>query len=333
MPVRSFIMIAVLLYWGGPWQTAFGQEAGNGPGIKILSNGYEESWALLIGINYQVTDASRTLVPTLNNAENDAIELKKLLTRLYGYQEDHVILLTGSAEKELRATEENIKRELRNFRDDRIKPNHSVLVFFSGHGTRIDSESGESGAIYAADVSFNARGQLKGGHLRMHKDLISTLEGVPAKHKLVILDCCHSGEIFSQARPRSDVDDRLGENLFETSNSIQAMASCRDRQRASDGSGNNSPFTSTLLQALRRVPAKEGPARTRIGVNQLFTYMVPELKSLPNGQSPDCRLLHGPDGEFSFFPDTSPEAQAEFASNKTSPQEFRMLQADRKSVV
>lgn len=290
--------------------------------------GYGQSYAIVIGINYEnvkVPEAARSLVPPLRNAENDAQSLHDVLVKLYGYDADKVVLLKGAA-----ATKQEIEKALNDFKDEtKVKPEDSLVVFFSGHGTRIENETDERGAIYAANVQFSTSGKLSSqGCLRMHKDLLTLLDASPAKHKLLILDCCHSGEIFSlQARSRSEADDRRSDSLFEAKGSLQAIASCRDRQRASDGIGANSPFTAALLQGLRRIPAREDNQGVRIGVNQLFTYMLPELKNLPNGQSPDCRLLNKVDGEFSFFPSTSDDAKKEFSQYSTSKEEFQLLQA------
>lgn len=306
---------------------AAGQGFEFAPGQFTKNSQYGRSYAIVVGINYEdvkVPEAARSLVPRLKNAENDANALHELLVKLYGYQPDNVKLLVGPA-----ATKEAIVGALDEFKE-KIKPTDSLLVFFSGHGARIDNENDERGAIYAANVQFSASANLAAsGRLRMHKDLLPLLEACDAKHKLLILDCCHSGEIFSlRARPRSEADDRRGDDLFAVSGSLQAMASCRDQQRASDGIGNNSPFTAALLQGLRRIPSREDSLSTRIGVNRLFMYMRPELRNLPNGQSPDCRLLgNSDDGEFSFFPATTAEAQAEFLRHKTSDKEFQLLQA------
>lgn len=300
-----------------------------GPGNALKKHGgYRKAWAVVIGINYEnakVPEAARSLVPTLRNAENDAQAIHDVLVKLYGYDPSCVVLLKGDA-----ATKQEIEKSLNDFKDEvKVKPDDSLVVFFSGHGTRIENESDERGAIYAANVQFSTSGKLSSqGCLRMHKDLLPLLDASPAKHKLLILDCCHSGEIFSlRARSRSEADDRRSSALFDAKGSLQAIASCRDRQRASDGIGTNSPFTAALLQGLRRIPAREDNEGLRIGVNQLFTYMLPELKNLPNGQSPDCRLLDKVDGEFSFFPATTDEAKTEFAQYRTSKEEFQLLQA------
>lgn len=309
--------------------------ANNELGIKLpqglgKQRGYRKTWAVIIGINYQdpqketnVPKAARGLVPELKNAEKDATSMHQLLTQLYAYDPECTKLLVGAD-----ATKQSIEQALHELNDDKVKPDDSVLVFFSGHATRVENENDERGALFASNVRFSERGKLLDGYLRMHKDLLSVLDSCNAKHKLVILDCCHSGEIFSlRGRSRSEADDRRGNNLFEARGSLQAIASCRDRQRATDGIGDNSPFTAALLQSLRRIPAREDSDHSRIGVNQLYAYMLPELKNLPNGQSPDCRLLDKVDGEFSFFPSNSSDAQEEFKKYVTSKAEIRLLQA------
>lgn len=315
--------------------TSPGHAADDELGIKIHSGplnqrGYRKSWAVIVGINYQeaqkensVPKAARNLLPELKNAEKDATNLHQTLRQLYAYEPECTKLLVGAE-----ATKSEIERALYELNDDKVKPEDSVLVFFSGHATRVENESDERGALFASNVRFSERGKLLDGYLRMHKDLLSVLDSCNAKHKLLILDCCHSGEIFSlRGRSRSEADDRRGNNLFEARGSLQAIASCRDRQRATDGIGENSPFTAALLQSLRRIPAREESAHSRLGVNQLYAHMLPELKNLPNGQSPDCRLLGSVDGEFSFFPATSPAALEEFKKFVTSKEEIRLLQA------
>jgi tetratricopeptide (TPR) repeat protein len=302
-------------------------------GIKILNapgkqRGYGNSWAVIIGINYQdaqkennITKSTRNLLPELKNAEKDATSLEEVLRTMYDYKPACTTLLVGTEAKK-----EAIDKALHELCNDQVKPEDSVLIFFSGHATRVENESKERGALLAADVKFSERGKLLDGYVRMHKDLLDGLDKCVAKHKLVILDCCHSGEIFSlRGRSRSETDDRRGTNLFEATNSLQAIASCRDRQRATDGIGENSPFTAALLQGLRRIPARGDGNFSRLGVNQLFVHILPELKNLPNGQSPDLRQLGKEDGEFSFFP--SPAAKDKFKEYVTTNGQIRLLQA------
>ena len=330
---RLSLILTCVAYGFGLCATGCSQETFESSNVKFsslnshISNGYGESWALIVGINYMETKVpavARNLVPQLNNAERDAKDFGTLLVDLYGYDKKNVILLTGAA-----ATKDAIEKAQSEFKG-KVKENDSLLVFFSGHGTRVENEENERGAVYAANVGFTEQGKLSGGYLRMHVDLLENIKSISAKHTLLILDCCHSGEIFRLNVHARSTDDRRAPALMEATKSIQAIASCRDRQRASDGMGVNSPFTAALLQGLRRIPARESEesaAYKRIGVNQLFSFIHPQLKNLPNGQSPDCRTLGGEDGEFSFFPANTKEASEEFQRNRITDDEFRALQA------
>jgi hypothetical protein len=307
--------------------SAFAQTAPEAPlsrGRKPLDTapttfGYGTKWALIVGVDYDDETrniADRVALPRLNNAEQDARAVHDALRTLYGYQDEHITQLMGSA-----ATKQAIADALSALTDgQRIAANDSVLIFFAGHGARIDGEAKERGAIFPYDVQLSG-GRPIGRYIRLHSDLLSELRKCPARHKLLLLDSCFSGEIFNlEARPRSETDDRCAPSLFDVP-AIQAIASCRATQLASDGRGEHSPFTQSLLNGLRRLPAAEfGQEKSAFWTNKLFAHMRSELTSLPNGQSPDCRNLDG-DGEFYFFP------TGDFSEYKSSVGDFRVLQA------
>src|SRR5688500_10238198 len=77
-----------------------------------------ENWALIIGVNYErvsyekvgLPEPSRSKVPELRNAVNDAKSLAGLLKEFYGFKADRVILLT-----EEQATKENILNTVQDF--------------------------------------------------------------------------------------------------------------------------------------------------------------------------------------------------------------------------
>lgn len=300
------------------------------------ASGYGRKWALIVGVNYldemgddkpKRSAADRLVLPELKNAESDATSLLDLLVQHYGYQppagsesfekDQTTVLLKGAA-----ATEEAIKKALERLTEkDLVQENDSVVVFFAGHGGRLDGVAIDRGAIYPFDVIF-ANGRPLSRRIGLHSDLVSAIKRSPARHRLIILDSCHSGEIFNlQARPRSETDDRSSPQLFAEP-TIQAIASCRATQVASDGKDGNSPFTGALLQALRQLPSRDyGKSKSPIWTNRLFRYMRAELSSLPNGQSPDCRCLSDDDGEFYFYPGGD---FSEYAGNAT---DFRLLQA------
>ena len=313
-------------------ETRGAKKIGGAAGVSP-AQGYGRKWALIIGVNYVDQDenekrssADRLLLPVLKNAENDSASVIEVLTTHYGYEKpapdrsfktSGTVLLQGSA-----ATERAIITALNQLADkDIVKSDDSVLVFFAGHGGRLDATANDRGAIYPYDIVFY-NGRPSSNYIGLHSKLVNIIGTSSARHSLIVLDSCHSGEIFNlQARPRSETDDRGSPQLFGE-RAIQAIASCRAPQVAYDGPASNSPFTSGLLQALRQLPSHDlGEKKTPVWANRLFRYMRAELSSLPNGQSPDCRCLSNDDGEFYFFPSGD---FSKYAGNST---DFRLLQA------
>ena len=318
------ILSAVCCCWPAPTVAQQPPEKDLASGFTLENDtapavGYRKSFALVIGINYH--DPTRPVedliaLPELKNAENDAKAFAKLLKTHYGYTDENLVVLLHEE-----ATHQRIMDALGEFADPaKVSEGDSVLVYFAGHGTRIDGKANERGAIYPFDVRLSG-GRPLNRHIRLHSDLLNSLKKSDARHKLLLLDSCFSGEIFNiAARPRSEVDDRGQKDLFSYS-AIQAIASCRATQVASDGTGEHSPFTNSLLNGLQRLPARNvRGAGSRVWTNQLFRYMRSELNTGQAAQNPDCRNLTG-DGEFHFFP------KGDFSRFKGKDHDFKVLQA------
>jgi uncharacterized caspase-like protein len=286
--------------------------------------GYGRKWALVVGINYDdLPDADRVAVPRLGNAENDAKSVRDLLVAHYGYNDKDVVLLTGKA-----ATREAIRDRLANgLLGDRtrVREDHCVLFFFAGHGDRLRLQDGSNeqvGVIFPGDVKVQDGKPTRASTLSLQHDVVDLLRDSPARHKLVILDSCHSGDIFSQQLPsRSRDDDRRREPHLFGSPAFQAIASARTDQAANDGRDGHSPFTAALLQALQTMPNRPDN-KDYITASELFRFMYAEsLQQLTNSQTPDMRSLTGDDGEFRFFP------AGDFSKYLPQAQDYRLLQA------
>lgn len=278
---------------------------------------YRRTWALVIGIDYRErTDVERAYLPALRNAQRDATAVAETLRSLYGF--DPVTLIGPDA------TAAAIAAELQKLRDrEQVKPEDGVFIYFSGHGVRTDDPS-ERGLIFPHDIVLN-RGKAVEKFVRLHGDLVAALEQSPARQKLVVLDSCHSGEIFSRAaRPASVLGGPVPAELIAEP-VLQALASCRGAQVASDGlRGENSPFTAAFIRSLQRIPAREiGAQKSPITTSRLFVAMRSDLKSLRGGQSPDCRRLVNGDGDFLFWP----RHLADFTPYADSVEDFELLQA------
>lgn len=287
---------------------------------KSLRGG--KNWAILIGVNYitrqdELRDGgderSREALPALSNAANDALSIADILTNYYEYDADHVIVLTddkGTAAEQL-PTKSNIARELLRVSKEADEED-TMFFFFAGHGIKLESQStsGNNVAMLALDVELQ-EGDPIGNMFGLPFGLMDDLGRIKAKQKLLVLDCCHSGEIFNQHRasaafqPTSVESGREDKSLL-TAPAFQAMASCRASQLASDGRDGNSKFTSAFLHGLRRLPAQnqKSPVTAHALLRHLKGYF-------DESQRPDLRSLidqSGNEGEFAF----KPRREAEF---------------------
>ncbi|HEY1067091.1 MAG TPA: caspase family protein, partial [Pirellulales bacterium] len=294
--------------------------------LPLESDRYGKTWAIVVGCDYKNRGDAAPFLKPLETAENDAREFAQTLVDIYGYQaaptpekEQTLFLLLGAD-----ATEAAINDALVHLKT--AKENDSVLFYFAGHGVRFSGSAlHDRGAIFPSDVVFSADGQPVQHRLRLHSDLLAAVHESKARHRLIILDSCHSGEIFNaSAQPRRDADlDTSAETVGRRC--LQVIASCGDLEVASDGSGSHSPFTRALIDALKSPPRAEW-----VTTNELFYFMRPRLK--PLRQTPDCRnfQLHGDrdsndsDGEFRFYVACS---EAELSRHRGQAHDPVLLQA------
>ena len=280
-----------------------GMERVSPPEIPVET--YAKRWAVIVGINYsdiELGEDDRKVVPQLRNAENDAQAVADLLIKHYGYEEDCIRVLIGKEATHsaiLSAIGDNF---LRN--KSKVTDKDSVLFFFAGHGVHLEKEK-RSGELIPWDVKIAGDIPAIESCIKLQAITDDYLKASPARHKLIILDCCHSGDIFtqsSQANRRIYATLRSDAGLFRTP-AFQAIASCRREQQASDGKGGHAPFTASLLSALTVIPRQQG-TRDPIKASDLFTFMQAELQSAPSiDQSADLGWLSPDQGEFHFFPD------------------------------
>ena len=274
---------------------------------------YRKQWAIIIGINYDSLSGEHSAeAPPLSTAEADAQALALRLQENYGYGKDEVRVLLGDE-----ATRTNIRQLFGDSflgDDEQVTSDDSVLIYFAGHGNRRERSSAEEdyvGLLYPADLHVVAgRGVDAVSCLRIDELLGMLDDYCAARHKLVILDSCHSGEVFNfQARRSSGVNRDFRAQLF-VQPSFQAIAAAGAGQFAADAAeiGEHSAFTQALLDALQYGPDADRPKV--FTASELFAYLprrVGEISS--SGQDPRGGWLGG-EGDFYFFPKDLDEADA-----------------------
>lgn len=212
---------------------------------------FNKGYALIIGI------ANYLHVPKLPNVVlNDANYLNILLTNptQCGYSPEQVRLLLDD-----QATAMGIRDSLQ-WLASQAGEDTTCVVFFSGHGGRIESESQASNYLIPVDTDPV---DLKNTAIES-AELTHLLGNIKAKRLLVLFDCCHAGgigevkEALGQTIPgfKSGLDEQYYDQLA-TGQGRVIIASSRSTEVSWILPGQpNSLFTHYFLEALR------GKART-----------------------------------------------------------------------
>jgi hypothetical protein len=149
-----------------------------------------KQYALLIGIN-----AYKHWLP-LRNPVPDAREIGRILTSRYRYSRKNVIELYDK-----KATKANIIRTFEKLQK-KLKQDDSLLILYSGHG-HLDNKT-NSGFWIPVDSGKDVYKQENWLPNSQVRGLISNIE---AKHVLLLVDSCFSGDIIDGTRALDGIND------------------------------------------------------------------------------------------------------------------------------
>ncbi len=248
----------------------------------MTSIGYPQGHALLIGIaNYQ-----NQKVPNLPNAIlNDANDVASTLVSpsYCGYSKNNVTVLLD--EKATRASVLDSLIELA----DRVNPDDTVCIFFSGHGGRFGEPGNEESVLATVDTDL---ADIRNTSISSD-ELAHAFSQIKSKQLLVFIDSCHSGGAAISKVISDDKGNVLksgfSQNTFEklaAGTGRVLIAACRENEESVVFSNaRNSVFTTTLLDGLRGAADKD--ASGLIKVFDLFKYISDEVpKLVPDTQHP-----------------------------------------------
>lgn len=203
----------------------------------MINNVFTDGYALLIGVG---ADLPVTV--------HDASALHALLidTKRAAYPSEHVEVLTesGASRQSILNAFDRLARRVGN------NPNSTVIVYYSGHGGRIEYVDKPSEYFlipYGYDPSNLSETTITGLEFT-HK-----IEEIGAGKLIVLLDCCHAGGIPALKVPgttfvKSAMPPTLADILVTGSGRV-IIASSRDNEYSYTGR-HYSIFTSCLLEAL-----------------------------------------------------------------------------------
>ena len=153
----------------------------------------EHRWAVLIGVDQYDSEAIRDL----NYAGNDVRTIADRLVQSGSWRRDHIVVMTSDAvDPSHRPTMDNITDQIKWLL--KLSGAHTVLFYFSGHGVAYESLGRTTNYLLPRNAEVNP----SVGPLSAIEEgwLVSTLNGVPARQRLVIMDACRSQPVDARTR-------------------------------------------------------------------------------------------------------------------------------------
>lgn len=231
--------------------------------------GPEQRVALVIGnSNYQNA-------PQLANPDNDAQSMAQFLNSA-GFE---VISATDLGQTDMLRVVQDFSAKV-----SARGPNTVAMVYYAGHGVQLAGEN----YLVPVDAKVSNQTDLVNDSVRL-VDVMSTLETIPSRMRIVILDACRNN-------PFPNVNDAgRGLAIVDAPNGSIVGYSTAPGAEALDGSGGHSPYTQAFLNVAREpnVPIEQLFKRVRLQVNQTTSgAQIPwESSSLTS--------------DFTFFGDTA----------------------------
>jgi tetratricopeptide (TPR) repeat protein len=192
---------------------------------------------------------------------DDATELQNILTSDYNFQPNDVIFLKNPKKEEILA-------KLAYFQD-KLGPEDNLLIYYSGHGI----VKNEVGYWLPGDAQKESRmAWLSNAELRDY------MNGMKARHTLIIADACFSGSIFNGSF-------RDAEEF-----ACEEMAKVKSRRAMTSGAGTVVPDESVFFKYLIQ-KLKENTAGC-LSAESLYSKIKPAvIYNSPNNHIPQFGVL------------------------------------------
>lgn len=263
----------------------------------IYKPNYQNSWALIIGIN------KYTKAPPLGYACNDATAVADVLKGNFNFCESNITLLADEA-----ATRDAIVSAFLEFTTKKVNPDDRILFFFAGHGHTATGKRGEIGFLVPVDGTPDDLATL----IRWDQ-LTRDAELIPAKHLLFIMDACYGGLAVTRYVPPGSM--RFLKDMLQRY-SRQVLTAGKADEVVADAGGprpGHSVFTGHLLNALEEGTSNREGITTANGV---MAYVYDRVATdYQSQQTPHYGSIDG-DGDFIFDASALEEISEETGKGK-----------------
>jgi hypothetical protein len=186
---------------------------------------YGDYYALVIGINEYKS------LPKLNTAVTDSQTVAKTLEELYGY---NVTLLMNASRDDILDAFDDLR--------DKLSEQDNLLIYYAGHGW-LDQQTG-SGYWLPVNAKPDRRSRWFS-----NATLTEALQGMLAKHVIVVADSCYSGTLTRSVK----ITERNPNYLRRISEKrARVVLSSGGLEPVADsGGGKHSVFAAQFLKSLR----------------------------------------------------------------------------------
>src|SRR6201993_5155189 len=243
---KSLLLCAGLLagVFGFSQSPAFAEAATTEqPAVTQALQGPEQRVALVIGnSNYQN-------VAQLPNPDNDAQSMAQFLNSA-GFE---VISATDLTQNDMLRVVQDFSAKVASH-----GPNTVAMVYYAGNGVQLAGEN----YLVPVDAKVSSPTELVNNSVRL-VDVMSTLETIPSRMRIVILDACRNN-------PFPTVNDASrGLAIVDAPNGSIVGYSTAPGAEALDGAGGHSPYTAAFLRDAHEpnVPIEQLFKRVRLDVN------------------------------------------------------------------
>ncbi|WP_051677577.1 caspase family protein [Bradyrhizobium sp. URHD0069] len=253
-----------------------------GAGNSMALTGPEQRIALVIGnSNYQN-------VVQLANPANDAKSVAQLLNSA-GFE---VISATDLSHNQMIEVIQNFSSKLAGLGPDTV-----AMVYYAGHGVQLAGEN----YLVPVDAKISSEPDLISGSLRL-VDMMATLEAIPSRMRIVILDACRNNPFPSLN------DAGRGLAIVDAPNGSIVAYSTAPGTEALDGVGNHSPYADAFLRLAHE---------KNLPIEQLFKRIRLDVNNSTEGQQTPWESS-SLTSDFYFFGDTAVAATKAPAQVKTA---------------
>ena len=253
----------------------------NSSNAQISAELYENSYALVIGINIYPEPTFKNL----KSAVPDAVSVASFLKN----QGFNIMILLNE-----QATRDRIIFQMQNNIAQQLKKNDRILFFFAGHGFTESIGKNDYGYI----VPYNGNTS-SASYLSMEELQAQSRKMGIAKHQLFIMDCCFGGLLATRDIPgATNIPNYIRDITSRPARQI-LTAGGKNQRVVDTGSKNHSVFTSSLLEALEQGMADQN-RDGYITFSEMCSYVVPRATNVFQTPGPGTLPGHG-QGEFVFL--------------------------------